>query len=115
MVREGKLNAKGFRFAIVVSRFNSFITDRWSKGLDALKRHGADENKMTFTGCPVLRDPAGGETARKKKESTPVVCLGAVIKGHASLHYVLGSDKGDAQSSLSWKNPLPSGSSPATA
>ena len=47
MIREGKLNAKGFRFAIVVSRFNSFITERLLEGaLDALKRHGADEKQI---------------------------------------------------------------------
>ena len=44
MVHEGKLDASGFRFAIVVSRFNSFVTDRLLEGaLDALKRHGADD------------------------------------------------------------------------
>ena len=46
MVHEGKLNAKGLKFAIIISRFNSFITDRLLEGaLDALKRHGAEENQ----------------------------------------------------------------------
>ena len=44
MIHEGRLDAKGFRFAIIVSRFNSFITDKLLEGaLDALKRHGADD------------------------------------------------------------------------
>ncbi|MBP1731963.1 MAG: 6,7-dimethyl-8-ribityllumazine synthase [Deltaproteobacteria bacterium] len=53
MVYEGKLEAKGFRFAIVVSRFNSFISERLLEGaLDALKRHGATENMIQIFKVP---------------------------------------------------------------
>jgi 6,7-dimethyl-8-ribityllumazine synthase len=53
MVYEGILDAKGFRFAIIVSRFNSFITDRLLEGaLDALKRHGADDAHIDIYRVP---------------------------------------------------------------
>ncbi len=53
MIHEGKLNAKGFKFAIIVSRFNSFITDRLLDGaLDALKRHGAEDKQLDIYRVP---------------------------------------------------------------
>jgi 6,7-dimethyl-8-ribityllumazine synthase len=110
MVREGKLNAKGFRFAIVVSRFNSFITDRLVEGaLDALKRHGADENKVDIYRVPgSFEIPLAAKLLAKKKEIDAVVCLGAVIKGATPhFHYVASEvTKGIAQSSLELEKPI---------
>jgi len=110
MVREGKLNAKGFRFAIVVSRFNSFITDRLVEGaLDALKRHGADENKIDIYRVPgSFEIPLAAKLIAKKKEIDAVVCLGAVIKGATPhFHYVASEvTKGIAQSSLELEKPI---------
>ncbi len=110
MVREGKLNAKGFRFAIVVSRFNSFITDRLVEGaLDALKRHGADENKIDIYRVPgSFEIPLAARLLAKKKDIDAVVCLGAVIKGATPhFHYVASEvTKGIAQSSLEMEKPI---------
>ncbi len=110
MVREGKLNAKGFRFAIVVSRFNSFITDRLVEGaLDALKRHGADENKIDIYRVPgSFEIPLAAKLLAKKKDIDAVVCLGAVIKGATPhFHYVASEvTKGIAQSSLEMEKPI---------
>ena len=110
MVREGKLNAKGFRFAIVVSRFNSFITDRLVEGaLDALKRHGADENKIDIYRVPgSFEIPLAAKLLAKKKDIDAVVCLGAVIKGATPhFHYVASEvTKGIAQSSLELEKPI---------
>lgn len=110
MVREGKLNAKGFRFAIVVSRFNSFITDRLVEGaLDALKRHGADENKIDIYKVPgSFEIPLAAKLIAKKKEIDAIVCLGAVIKGATPhFHYVASEvTKGIAQSSLELEKPI---------
>ncbi|MEN6617767.1 MAG: 6,7-dimethyl-8-ribityllumazine synthase [Syntrophorhabdus sp.] len=110
MVREGKLNAKGFRFAIVVSRFNSFITDRLVEGaLDALKRHGADENKIDIYRVPgSFEIPLAAKLIAKKKDIDAVVCLGAVIKGATPhFHYVASEvTKGIAQSSLELEKPI---------
>ncbi|MBP7528560.1 MAG: 6,7-dimethyl-8-ribityllumazine synthase [Syntrophorhabdaceae bacterium] len=110
MVREGKLNAKGFRFAIVVSRFNSFITDRLVEGaLDALKRHGADESTIDIYRVPgSFEIPLAARLLAKKKEIDAVVCLGAVIKGATPhFHYVASEvTKGIAQSSLELEKPI---------
>jgi len=85
---EGKLDAKGLRFGIVVSRFNSFISDRLVEGaLDALMRHGAERDELQ-----IIRVPGAFEipmTAKKMVESgryDAVICLGAVIRG-ATPHF----------------------------
>jgi 6,7-dimethyl-8-ribityllumazine synthase len=85
---EGKLSAEGLRFAVIVSRFNDFICSRLVDGaVDALVRHGADENEITL-----LKVPGAFEiplVARKLAESgayDAVICLGAVIRG-ATPHF----------------------------
>ena len=50
---EGQFNATGMKFALVVSRFNHFITDRLVEGcLDALVRHGASDSDITLVRVP---------------------------------------------------------------
>ena len=80
---EGTLEAKGFRFGIIVSRFNSFISDRLLEGtIDTLVRHGADQQQLT-----VVKVPGAFElplVAKKMAESDrydALICLGAVIRG----------------------------------
>jgi 6,7-dimethyl-8-ribityllumazine synthase len=85
---EGKLIAKGLKFGLVVSRFNSFISDRLMEGaMDALRRSGAEEED-----CVVVRVPGAFEiplAAKKMAKSgryDAVICLGCVIRG-ATPHY----------------------------
>lgn len=85
---EGKLDARGFRFGIVVSRFNSFISDRLVDGaMDALVRHGAEAESVQ-----IVRVPGAYEipmTAKKMVATArydAVICLGAVIRG-ATPHF----------------------------
>jgi 6,7-dimethyl-8-ribityllumazine synthase len=85
---EGKLLAKGIKFGIVVSRFNSFISDRLLEGaMDALRRSGAEEED-----CSVVRVPGSFEiplAAKKMVKSgryDAIICLGCVIRG-ATPHY----------------------------
>ena len=110
MIREGKLNAKGFKFAIVVSRFNSFITERLLEGaLDALKRHGAEEKQIAIYKVPgAFEIPLVAKLLAKKKEIDAVICLGTVIKGATPhFHYVASEvTKGIAQSSLEIEKPI---------
>jgi 6,7-dimethyl-8-ribityllumazine synthase len=110
MVREGKLNAKGFRFAIVVSRFNSFITDRLLEGaLDALKRHGADEKQVLIYKVPgAFEIPLVAKLLAGKKEIDGVICLGTVIKGATPHFHYIASEvtKGIAQASLEREKPI---------
>ncbi|MGB6483487.1 MAG: 6,7-dimethyl-8-ribityllumazine synthase, partial [Candidatus Acidiferrales bacterium] len=83
---QGELSAAGFRFGIVVSRFNQFITDRLLAGaLDALQRAGASENHIE-----VVRVPGSLEIslAAKKLAQTgrcdAVICIGCVLRGETS-------------------------------
>src|SRR5512136_1870440 len=82
MTHEGKLNAKGFKFAVVVSRFNSFITDRLLEGaLDALRRHGVEEKGITVVRVPgSFEIPLGVRRAAGQKVDA-VIALGALIRG----------------------------------
>jgi 6,7-dimethyl-8-ribityllumazine synthase len=110
MVYEGKLIAKGFRFAIVVSRFNSFITERLLEGaFDALKRHGADEGSIDVYKVPgAFEIPLTAKLLARKKNIDAVICLGAVIRG-ATPHfeYVAAEvSKGIAQTSLEEGKPV---------
>jgi len=110
MIREGKLNAKGFRFAIVVSRFNSFITDRLLEGaLDALKRHGADEKQVAIYKVPgAFEIPLAAKLLAGKSEIDGVICLGTVIKGATPHFHYIASEvtKGIAQASLEIGKPI---------
>jgi 6,7-dimethyl-8-ribityllumazine synthase len=110
MVYEGRLDASGFRFAIVVSRFNSFVTDRLLEGaLDALKRHGADEAAIDIFRVPgAFEIPLAAKLISKRKDVDGVICLGAVIKGGTPhFHYVASEvTKGVATASLENEKPI---------
>jgi 6,7-dimethyl-8-ribityllumazine synthase len=110
MVYEGKLSAKGFKFAIVVSRFNSFITDRLVDGaMDALKRHDAEENQVDIYRVPgSFEIPLAAKLVARKGDIDGVICLGAVIKGSTPhFHYVASEvAKGVAMVSLESEKPI---------
>ncbi|MBZ5726512.1 MAG: 6,7-dimethyl-8-ribityllumazine synthase [Acidobacteriia bacterium] len=82
-VLEGQLAAAGMRFAIVVSRFNSFITERLLAGaMDALTRTGASQDLIDIVKVPGSWEVplAAGELARQHRYDA-VICLSAVIRG----------------------------------
>lgn len=80
---EGNLNADGMRTAIVVSRFNSFITERLVEGaVDGLVRHGADANEITVIRVPgAFEIPVAAKLAAANKNYDAVIAVGAVIRG----------------------------------
>ena len=90
---EGGFDAKGLRFAVVVSRFNNFVTDRLLAGaLDALNRGGADLAQVD-----VVRIPGAWEFSvvtkalAISKRYDAIICLGAVIRGDTPhFDYVAG-------------------------
>ena len=98
---EGKLDGSGLKVAIVVSRFNSFITDKLLAGaLDGLVRHGVSENSIDVYRCPgAFEIPAVAKKIIDTKKHDAVVCLGAVIRGETPhFDYVAGeSAKGVGQ------------------
>lgn len=110
MTHEGKLSAKGFRFAVIVSRFNGFITERLLEGaFDALRRHGADDAGIEVYKVPgAFEIPLAAKLAARKKEIDAVICLGAVVKGATPhFHYVASEvTKGIAMVSLDEEKPV---------
>ena len=81
-VIEGDLQGQGIKVAVVVSRFNAFITDRLLEGaLDALRRHGVEEKAITVVKVPgSFEIPLGVRRAAGMKVDA-VVALGALIRG----------------------------------
>ena len=80
---EGKLVARDYRFGLVVSRFNEFISGHLLSGaLDCLKRHEADEEKIEIIWVPgAFEIQLAAKKAVLSKRYDAVICLGAVIRG----------------------------------
>ncbi len=80
---EGNLDAKGLKFGILVSRFNSFIGERLLEGaLDALIRHGADDGDISVARVPgAFEIPLAAKKMSETGRFDAIICLGAVIRG----------------------------------
>ncbi len=92
-VTEGNLSAAGLKFAIVVARFNSFVTDRLLAGaLDALGRSGGSENDVEVFRVPGAWEmPVTVRAIAQQKRHDGIICLGAVIRGDTPhFDYVAG-------------------------
>ena len=87
-VLEGHLRAEGFRFGIIVSRFNDFISSRLAEGaMDALVRHGADQEQVSLVKVPgAFEIPVTAKKMAASGRYDAIVCLGAVIRG-ATPHF----------------------------
>jgi len=109
-VIEGKLWAEGFRFGIVVSRFNSFITERLLEGaLDCLKRHGCRKEDIEIVWVPgSFEIPLIAKKMAEKDTYNAVIALGAVIRGETPhFDYVAAEvSKGIAAVSLESEKPV---------
>ncbi len=79
----GQLAVDGQSFAIVVSRFNEFITSKLLAGaIDALKRHGCDEDNITTVHVPgAFELPFIAKKLAESGKYDAVICLGCVIRG----------------------------------
>ncbi|MCX6276860.1 MAG: 6,7-dimethyl-8-ribityllumazine synthase [Bacteroidetes bacterium] len=85
---EGKLDATGLKFGIVIARFNEFISGKLLAGcLDGLRRHGADEANIDVAWSPgSFEIPLLAKKMASGKKYDAVICLGAVIRG-ATPHF----------------------------
>lgn len=107
---EGKLDASGLRFGIVIARFNEFISGKLLAGcIDGLKRHGADEQAIEVVWSPgSFEIPLLAKNMAASGNYDAVICLGAVIRG-ATPHfdYVAAEvSKGVAQAALETGRPV---------
>jgi 6,7-dimethyl-8-ribityllumazine synthase len=82
-VHEGRLNAEGFRFAIVASRWNEFITGRLVEGaLDALERLGVNEGSISVYRVPgAFEIPLLALRLAQSRRFDAIICVGTIIRG----------------------------------
>jgi 6,7-dimethyl-8-ribityllumazine synthase len=107
---EGELQAEGLKFAIIVSRFNEFITGKLLEGaVDALIRHGATEKNIDIIKVPgSFEIPLVAKKAAQKKSYDAVICLGTIIRG-ATPHFdyvAAEASKGIATASMETGVPI---------
>ncbi len=107
---EGELIARNARFALIVSRFNSFISERLLEAaVDTLQRHGVDRANMHIVRVPGAYEiPLAAKTLAKSNNFDALVALGAIIRG-ATPHfdYVAGGcARGIAQVSMECDIPI---------
>ena len=108
-VIEGKLNAKGLKIAIVVSRFNSFLSQKLLDGaIDCLKRHEADENNIDVFWVPGSFEIPLMVKKLSSKNYDGIVALGVIIKGDTPHFDYIATEttKGIAQVSLDLQIPV---------
>jgi 6,7-dimethyl-8-ribityllumazine synthase len=101
---EGLYEAEGLKTAIIISRFNEFITSKLLGGaLDALTRNGASEDDITAIWVPgAFEIPLAAKKAAESGKYDAVICLGAVIRGSTPHFDLVASEvaKGVAQVGL---------------
>ena len=92
-VIEGKLDARGMKLGIIVSRFNNFITEKLLAGaLDGVTSHGGEEENVTVVRVPgAFEIPLVAERMAASGKFDALICLGAVIRGDTP-HFEYVSD-----------------------
>jgi 6,7-dimethyl-8-ribityllumazine synthase len=104
----GNLDGTGQKHAIIVSRFNEFITESLLKGaLDSLSRHGVKEEDITIARVPGAYEiPLTADKLAKSKKYDAVICIGAVIRGSTS-HYDFVAGESAKVGSIGLQNSIP--------
>ncbi|HSW49683.1 MAG TPA: 6,7-dimethyl-8-ribityllumazine synthase [Bryobacteraceae bacterium] len=109
-VIEGNLDAKGLKFAIVVTRYNSLITDRLLSGAqDALARTGCEEAAIEIVKAPGSWElPVVARQLASQKRHDGIICLSAVIRGDTPHWDYIASEasKGLAQTAMEYGVPV---------
>jgi len=110
MIIEGKLRADGLRFALVVSRFNDFLTARLADGArDCLQRHGAAADAIEEIRVPgAFELPQVASRVARSGRYDAVICLGAVIRGGTPHFEYIAAEtvKGVAQVAMDSERPV---------
>ncbi len=109
-IHEGQLDGENLKLAIVVSRFNSFITGRLLDGAqDCLLRHGVEEDDINVFWVPGAWEiPAVAANLAQSRSFDAVICLGAVIRGDTPHFDFVASEnaKGIAQAGMNSNVPV---------
>src|SRR5512133_345390 len=106
---EGKLDAKGLTFGIIVSRFNSFISERLLEGaVDALVRHGGDDKAIDVARVPgAFEIPLAAKKMAESGKYNAIICLGAVIRGSTPHFDFVASEVSKGVASVSLDSGVP--------
>lgn len=106
---QGDLQVGNARFAIVASRFNSFIVDHLVKGaIDTLLRHGAKERNIELIHVPgAFEIPLAVQQAAASKDYQAIIALGAVIRGATPHFDYVAGQCANGLSSVSLQHGLP--------
>lgn len=107
---KGKLISKGLKFAIIVSRFNDFITEKLLDGaVDAIVRSGGDKESIEVIKVPgSFEIPLVAKRTAQSKKYHAIICLGAVIRGETPHFDYIASEvtKGIALLNLEFSIPI---------
>ncbi len=107
----GKLNSSGLRIGIVVSRFNSSVTEQLLQGaIDILRRTGAAESDIEVVRVPgSFEIPLAAKSLAEKGSCQAIVCLGAIIKGQTDHYSFLASGVTNSLNAISVEYRVPIG------
>lgn len=108
---EGKLNGERRKFAVVLSRFNSFVTERLLEGAaDCLLRHGVQEDNITAIRVPGAWEiPVAAKKVVASGNFDALICLGAVIRGETPHFDYVAAEVSKGIASLSLSSGIPIG------
>lgn len=106
---EGKLNAKGLRLAVVVSRFNDLITKELLSGAeDCWLRHDGLASEMEVIWVPgAFEIPVTAQKMAMKEQYDAIVCLGAVIRGSTPHFDFVANEVSKGVAHVSLQNNVP--------
>lgn len=106
---EGHLDGSGLKVAVVVSRFNDYVTERLLSGaIDGLVRHGVADSNVDVYRCPgAFEIPAVAKKIIESKKHDAVICLGAVIRGETPHFDFVASESAKGVGQLSMTSHVP--------
>ena len=105
---EGNLSAEKLKFAIIVSRFNDFLTAKLLEGAaDTLKRHGAEDKNITAVKVPGSFEIALACQKMAGKGFDAIICLGAIIRGDTPHFDLVAAETAKGIAQVSLENRLP--------
>lgn len=108
-IHEGKLDASGLKFGIIVSRFNDLLTAKLQEGaIDCLKRHNASEDSIEVYKVPgSFEIPYMANHLARSKKYDAVICLGALIRGHTPHFEYIAAEVSKGIANISMATGLP--------
>lgn len=106
---QGNLSASGFKFAIIESRFNEFITSKLLEGaLDCLNRHGCNEKDISLIKVPgSFEIPLAADRAASSGKFDAIICLGTVIRGGTPHFEYIAAEVSKGIASVTLKHSIP--------